>query len=759
MPLPLKVFLSYSPTDKDAVQELCQKLSEYSIDVWTDEKILPGQEWEIATSKALQNADAVVVCLTKKSIMAEGGLQKQITFALDFAKEKPENTIYIIPVKLQQCKLPERLNKYRSASLFEINGFDSLIQSLQTRAKLLRRSFEIPISTNQFTLLNLDELRKYDVPLTEIDALRFFNGRDPKWKESISPSVARREVVNEIKEAILLEDMPNPYIVLVKGLSGEGKSTALQQTIYEVLKERQDIKILWHKDIKSSIGFRERVEKIANSSEEWIIASDEAQNLINDLVSLENFFLEEEVENIRFLLAMNESEWERLKRNWNKNHSEALLLQSEIKEINVSNFTKTDAYNIVEKWGKYGEKGLGSKLNSIDITDASKELYQIAKNEKIGTSLLGAMLQIRTGKTLSEHLRPNLNKLEEKKVVEIQPGGFSPENFSLGSAMAYISVLHSYNIKLLNRDILAGALECSKDILEKKVIIDLGEEIVDDDTILIRHSAIAKATKTILQESYGNLLYTFAKDLIRSAIITLAHKPEINYWLAIPKLIFEQGDTKMGIALAEEIVETYLSENGKFRYDRINELTTLLRNDKQVKKATKTHREKYSNSEISRSYYYAWSVAEGECQHHYLSAWLAGISLADGDYEDNKDKKRIFKSFSGLAEAFDYLYDKNSITESNKQIFLNACFASANLALKENKDFRLSQIQSNAQQAGAKLSANELTLIKEGIKLAYLLRQENFQNNEEFGHFPQGVPEFDVLRFTWLENEMRELKK
>jgi hypothetical protein len=66
------------------------------IDAWLDdENLLPGQKWEMEIPKAVKNADAVIICLSKSSITKEGYVQKEIKFALDFATEKPENTIYL----------------------------------------------------------------------------------------------------------------------------------------------------------------------------------------------------------------------------------------------------------------------------------------------------------------------------------------------------------------------------------------------------------------------------------------------------------------------------------------------------------------------------------------------------------------------------------------------------------------------------------------------------------------------------------------
>ena len=89
----LRVFLCHASEDKAKVREIYQRLQTDGIDVWLDEeKLLPGQEWRHEIPKAVRDSDIILVCLSNKSTTKEGYVQKEITFALDIAEEKPENT-------------------------------------------------------------------------------------------------------------------------------------------------------------------------------------------------------------------------------------------------------------------------------------------------------------------------------------------------------------------------------------------------------------------------------------------------------------------------------------------------------------------------------------------------------------------------------------------------------------------------------------------------------------------------------------------
>src|SRR5262245_13326442 len=83
----LDVFICHSSGDKPAVRELYQKLHcEHWIDPWLDEeKLIPGQNWDLEIRNAVKTADIVIVCLSRGSVNKEGYVQKEIKQALDIA--------------------------------------------------------------------------------------------------------------------------------------------------------------------------------------------------------------------------------------------------------------------------------------------------------------------------------------------------------------------------------------------------------------------------------------------------------------------------------------------------------------------------------------------------------------------------------------------------------------------------------------------------------------------------------------------------
>jgi len=145
---PLRVFLCHSSNDKPLVRELYQKLrAENWIRAWLDEEELyPGEDWNMEIEKAVETADAIIVCLTNNSITKEGYIQRELRIVLDYADYKPEGTLYIIPVRLENCEPPRRLRPWQYADYFpetqRERAFQRLLVSLKKRADLLGLKYE-----------------------------------------------------------------------------------------------------------------------------------------------------------------------------------------------------------------------------------------------------------------------------------------------------------------------------------------------------------------------------------------------------------------------------------------------------------------------------------------------------------------------------------------------------------------------------------------------------------------------------------------
>jgi hypothetical protein len=135
----LRVFLCHASQDKPIVRDLYQKLAvEPWIDPWLDEeKLLPGQDWNLEIEKAVEGSDAVVVCLSNNSVTKEGYVQRELRKVLVVAEEKPEGVIFMLPVRLDDCPLPRQLRDKQAIDYFpkskQVAAHDKLKTSLKLR--------------------------------------------------------------------------------------------------------------------------------------------------------------------------------------------------------------------------------------------------------------------------------------------------------------------------------------------------------------------------------------------------------------------------------------------------------------------------------------------------------------------------------------------------------------------------------------------------------------------------------------------------
>ncbi len=104
------VFVSYVKEDFDQIKKICDFLEKHDINVWLDKnKIKPGEDWQIAISKAIDAGIFFIACFStsyyQKSKVARY-VNEEINLAIDKLRKMPDDQIWFIPVKLDECEIP-----------------------------------------------------------------------------------------------------------------------------------------------------------------------------------------------------------------------------------------------------------------------------------------------------------------------------------------------------------------------------------------------------------------------------------------------------------------------------------------------------------------------------------------------------------------------------------------------------------------------------------------------------------------------------
>lgn len=132
-----QLFLCYAHSDREVVHNLYRSMKEDGIIAWLDsENLQPGQDWQYEIRRAILKSDAILVCLSREFNKQHGFRYEELKMALRKARSLPDDEIFVIPVRLEKCDMPESLSHLHRVDLFEATGYKKLIHTLNSLAKL-----------------------------------------------------------------------------------------------------------------------------------------------------------------------------------------------------------------------------------------------------------------------------------------------------------------------------------------------------------------------------------------------------------------------------------------------------------------------------------------------------------------------------------------------------------------------------------------------------------------------------------------------
>lgn len=101
------VFLSHVKENRPEVRRLRAEILKEGHTVWWDQDLLPGQNWKHEIRKELKDARAFVLCLSKDfEKRVRNGAIPEIRDAIAIYREFAPGSVFIIPVRLEDCKIP-----------------------------------------------------------------------------------------------------------------------------------------------------------------------------------------------------------------------------------------------------------------------------------------------------------------------------------------------------------------------------------------------------------------------------------------------------------------------------------------------------------------------------------------------------------------------------------------------------------------------------------------------------------------------------
>lgn len=485
------------------------------------------------------------------------------------------------------------------------------------------------------------------------ELLSFFDGRIPDWEVALCSGVPRRAMVETVVSRIApaAKFPAKPYVALLTGAGGEGKSTAFRQALAELV-EKHGWKALWRQS--ESLGITpEQVMALPRAEHPWLIATDDADRCAAALLAAAKALHAAGRTDVHFLLACRETDWRAVFPGndlpWEK--------VAEVLRLPMRGLAEGDAVKIVKAWGALSEDGLG-KLAGRSEEEATRALVAAARSEAADTrngAFLGAMLRVRVGEDIKEYVRRLMRPLRDRPA----PGG------TLLGAYAHIAGMHAENLLFLSRPVLAAALGCDEVRLDKEVIRPLVKEAMADQGgryVFTRHRAIAETAMDILREEE----WVEDADAVFPALADMALRehakdpdrffPELTDWRFGLAKHFLDTRPELAIRVAKAV---YAAD--PYNLQSVVNLARIWRGAERSQESLsllRQHWKSFASHKDFRSYLYEWSAAAGNTFAPALNGWLAGLSLADHARLPPPSGKDYVLALAGLGVAFGAMFEE-----------------------------------------------------------------------------------------------------
>jgi len=130
-----QIYIIAAKEDKAVAKQLYDDLKNAGLAVWMESQDLDaGENADVIVRKNIRNSVCVIALLSSAAVSKRGFIHKELKTALDVFDEYPADSIFLIPVRTDDCEIYEpRLESLKTVDLFS---------SYQDGLKLILRSIE-----------------------------------------------------------------------------------------------------------------------------------------------------------------------------------------------------------------------------------------------------------------------------------------------------------------------------------------------------------------------------------------------------------------------------------------------------------------------------------------------------------------------------------------------------------------------------------------------------------------------------------------
>jgi hypothetical protein len=348
------------------------------------------------------------------------------------------------------------------------------------------------------------------------DLENFFDGAAPNLDTVLNPNLAPlrfvTEIINDIQRCVTNRISG---VTLIRGPSGEGKSTALLQCAVQFAKW-EPVVVFLRENVDSALPL-DTIGDFLARGESVLFIADSAESLINDIDRLSGLYRRASGGAVHFLLAARASDWTQAWRNLKLPRDPVTLWQGSSFAIGLVDLggpvEELDARTIAQNWSALG--GLKStRLGVKSEDDLSQWIHKASKSQEPRSgALYGALLQVRFDKSqLRSRIATVLDGLRQTQL----PSGRTLAELLLAIAAAYCA-----SIDNLPREIIARMAGVEPVRMQATVAIPLGHEAVvghSSTALHVRHPRIAIETLRMALDEADETLFIAARTLVEATV-------------------------------------------------------------------------------------------------------------------------------------------------------------------------------------------------------------------------------------------------
>lgn len=486
-------------------------------------------------------------------------------------------------------------------------------------------------------------LESFAREITPADAQRFFDGAEPDWALAMSPHFPVRAQVKGLRDRVVnFKGEDRPQVALVRGPTAEGKSMALRQIVAHAVRANPDLRVLWHQDETVGINVQ-AFEEALTANHRWLIATDHGDLMGENLVNLVQSLKRKGQSNVQFLMAAHDSDWKIA-----KGHTVLWNAFARFEEARLSGLSNEDATALATTWLHFGSNACESSWQNLAPAQLAEKLLATAKDDGANDgALFGALLTLRHGRDLHDHVRALLQKLDG---MSLSTGG------TVGDAFRLIAAMHAEGLEFLSSQVLQESMNCDRTELKRDVLRPMTAEAAASGSAYLRtrHRRIALATLDVCRdgdEDVEQLYLSLAETAIRLVRVKGGWLDAVGNWeYALTKHFFETGREELAIRIAAKMLEI-VPDNSHYAVN----LAKFKRESGDAKGAIQVLQSVPCPSD-NRGFWTEWGTASGMVGDFLSNAVLHAFSISENlstsppTIEDSK------QALAGLSKAFEELH-------------------------------------------------------------------------------------------------------